>query len=70
MFWFHDSRVSWTMVQTKVIYKREVIHSFISALVSTGANLSLFVGVSALTFVEIVFFVYLRLKLFIQHIFA
>lgn len=62
MFWFHDSRVSWTMMQTKVSYKRELMHGFIEALVSTGANLSLFVGVSALTLVEILFFIYWRLK--------
>jgi Amiloride-sensitive sodium channel len=70
MYWFHDSRVSWTMVQTKVSYKRELIHDFISALVSTGANLSLFVGVSALTFVEVIFFVYLRVKQWIKNVLA
>lgn len=62
MFWFHDSRVAWTMMQTKVIYKRELIHGFIEALVSTGGNLSLFVGMSSLTVVEVVFFFYLVLK--------
>lgn len=62
MFWFHDSRVSWTMMQTKVIYKRELIHGFIGVLISTGANLSLFVGMSCLTFVEIAFFAYLVCK--------
>lgn len=49
-------------MQTKVTYKRELIHGFVEALVSTGANLSLFVGVSCLTLVEIFFFLYLRLK--------
>lgn len=62
MFWFHDSRVSWTMMQTKVIYKRELIHGFVEALVSTGANLSLCVGISSLTFVEVFFLIYVRLK--------
>lgn len=62
MFWFHDSRISWTMMQTKVIYKRELIHGFIEVLVSTGANLSLFVGISCLTLVETLFFIYLIIK--------
>jgi hypothetical protein len=67
MFWFHDSRISWTMMQTKVTYKRELIHGFIEALVSTGANLSLFVGMSSLTIVEVGFFIYLILKHWIQN---
>jgi len=61
MFWFHDSRVSWTLMQTKVIFKRELIYGFIVTVVSTGANLSLFIGMSGLTLVEILFFVYLCL---------
>jgi hypothetical protein len=66
MFWFHNSRVSWTLMQTKVTFKRELIHGFVEALVSTGANLSLCLGMSALTFVEIFFFVYLRMKLWVK----
>ncbi|KAL7020155.1 hypothetical protein ACKWTF_011388 [Chironomus riparius] len=37
MLWFHNSSVSWTIVQTKVIYKRELIHGFVEALILTGA---------------------------------
>lgn len=66
MFWFHDSRVSWTMIQTKVIYKRQLIHTFVEAMASSGANLSLFFGVSFLTFVEFAFFIYLGIKIRIQ----
>lgn len=61
MFWFHNSRVSWTLLQSKVIYKREMIHGFVEALILTGASLSLFIGMSCLTIVEIFFFVYLYL---------
>lgn len=70
MFWFHNSRVSWTLTQTKVIFKRELIHGFVEALVSTGADLSLCLGMSCLTFVEVFFFVYLRLKLWMQRKFS
>lgn len=70
MFWFHNSRVSWTLMQTKVTYKRELIHGFVEALVSTGANLSLCLGMSFLTFVEIFFFFYLRFKLWVKRKFS
>ncbi|CRL07283.1 CLUMA_CG020262, isoform A [Clunio marinus] len=49
MFWFHDSRVSWMVTQTKVIYNRELIHGFTETLISSGANLSLFLGMSTLS---------------------
>lgn len=66
MFWFHDSRVSWTMMQTKVIYKRQIIHTLVEAFSSSGANLSLFFGFSFLTLVESIFFFYLGFKIRIQ----
>lgn len=66
MFWFHDSRVSWTMMQTKVIYKRQIIHTLVEVFVLSGANLSLFFGFSFLTFVEFIFFAYLGIKIRIQ----
>ena len=59
MLWFHNSSVSWTIVQTKVIYKRELIHGFVEALILTGASLSLYVGMSCLTIVEVLFYLYL-----------
>lgn len=59
MLWFHNSSVSWTIVQTKVIYKRELIHGFVEALILTGASLSLYVGMSCLTLVELIFYLYL-----------
>jgi hypothetical protein len=62
MFWFHDSRVSWKLVQSKVIYKRELMHDFTEALILTGACFSLFVGMSCLTIVEVVFFAHYLLK--------
>jgi hypothetical protein len=62
VFWFQESKVAWTLQQTKTIYRRELIFGFVEALQLTGANLSLFVGMSCLTFFEIFFFIYLRLK--------
>lgn len=62
MFWFHKSRVSWTLSQSKVIYKRELIHGIIEALILTGGSLSLFIGMSCLSLIEIGFFIYLFLR--------
>lgn len=63
MFWFHKSHVvSWTLLQSKVIYRRMLIHNISEALVLTGGSLSLFIGMSSLTIIEIGFFIYLFIK--------
>lgn len=62
MFWRYDSRVSWKLIFSKVIYRRELIHGFVEALILTGGSLSLFLGMSALTIIEIGFFIYLYFK--------
>jgi Amiloride-sensitive sodium channel len=62
MFYFQKSRVSWTLVQSKVIYRRELIHGMTEALILTGGSLSLFIGMSVLTLIEVVFFAYLFFK--------
>jgi hypothetical protein len=45
-----------------MIYKRELIHNMTEALVLTGGSLSLFIGMSALTLIEVAFFAYLFIK--------
>ncbi|KAG5672729.1 hypothetical protein PVAND_002830 [Polypedilum vanderplanki] len=62
MIWFHDSRISWKVIQTKVIYKRELIHDTIEALILTGACFSLFTGMSCLSIVELFFFIHFLFK--------
>lgn len=61
MFWFHDSRVSWTIRQSKITYQRKLIYGFIEALVQTGGNLGLFIGTSLLSFIELFYFIYLAI---------
>lgn len=61
MFWFHDSRVSWSIRQSKITYQRKLIYSFIEALVQTGGNFGLFIGTSLLSFVEMFYFIYLAI---------
>lgn len=66
IYWFQDSKVAWNILQSKTIYKRELIFGIIEALTSVGANFSLFVGMSCLTFFETLFFVYLWIKHVVQ----
>ena len=61
MFWFHDSRVSWSIRRSKITYQRKLIYGFIEALVQTGGNLGLFIGTSLLSFVELLYFIYLAI---------
>lgn len=62
MFWFQNSRITWTFMQSKMIYRRELIHGMTEALILTGGSLSLFIGMSVLTLIEVAFFTYLYIK--------